>query len=90
MAKEQELAERLKERARAIGHSPYFWELMAQEILDGKVKGLDPRVHIKNPKSPEVICEEIHTILGSPGGAMTKELRVLYLTIMKSVISSFG
>jgi len=78
----------LAKSARRCANRKELWDHIAKEILEGKIKGIDPRVHLRSPKAPNKIASDIHTLIGdgTPFSKVKPKIRVVYLELVKVVM----
>lgn len=86
--KKQEIAESLALQATRIGRGAQFWDKMAEAVVTGKIKGIDPRTHLRSPQRPEKIAKHIHELIGdkTPYSQVHKKIRHVYLQLVKLVM----
>jgi len=78
------LIKEFKALARKVGTNRFFWELMVDEMLKGGIPSLDVGQHVKNPKTIEQICQNLHQIL-LPKEPYNKKNEAVYLKIIQTV-----
>jgi len=79
------LSDNLKASAQLVGTTRNFWINIAEMIVDGKVDGIDPRLHFRNPKSNRELAKIVHKYL-LPDKQMTPELESLYLGLVREIL----
>ena len=91
MIDRERLEEDLRQQAWKIGNSRFFWEEMTDAIIRGDVLSINPHDHLVRAKKPESISQDIHNIISSkPWSEVSKEERVIYLEIVKTVVAGLG
>jgi len=84
----KKIADQLVTQARLAKKKGSLWNGVAEAILDGKVIGIDPRVHVRNPRPPGKIASDIHKLIGdgSTFSQLKPGVRRVYLELVKVVM----
>ncbi len=82
----------LKSHARKVGSKPKFWDVMTENILTGKIEGLDPEKYVRIPKDPGIIAQAMFEHLHNERSweDASPDEKVYYYEIIKIVRFGLG
>lgn len=84
----RDLAEELIKSSKRCVIRKDLWDHIASDILAGKIKGINPTVHLRTPKPPNKIAADIHKLIGNgtPFSQLKPRVRGVYLELVKVVM----